>query len=302
MLQLRLANPAPSELFTSPSPPTGLLERIPAQPGNKVTICNLPLEPNRLQLWRLLVNGVEVRLYDQSFTEERILHPRLIVTIDSSAGLSTSQIVDISLGGVYRRWALVGAFGRSGRMISDLFAHSLALTHIQRVHLQTLGELITYNANIADPCYRCIEPAALYAALSKYQDPLNFFESEPVASELEAMRKDDLQNALALQPYWTDNYANVYVLPDVPWGHRATNGLNTQLATLAPHKANAVIGPARDGYVRATVHAVAKFGVEACTRRWLVERLPVSELDQFINACCAARWGALRTPVLRAWQ
>jgi hypothetical protein len=201
MLQLCLANPSDAELLPAPRPPTDLLERIRIQPGDMVTICNLPLGPNRLQVWRNLETGAEVRLYGQCDTGEWILHPGLKVNIDASRGICASQRANKRLGALCRRLATVGNFGRGRRDLNDTYVAATPLTRMERMYLQALGELITYHAHIACQHYQHTEPTDLYAELVKYPDPLHFLRNESIALKLGAMQKEDLRNASTLPPF-----------------------------------------------------------------------------------------------------
>ncbi len=200
MLQLCLASPSHAELLPAPLLPTYLLERIRIQLGDMVKICNLPLDPNRLQVWRNIETGAEVRLYGQCVVGEWVLHPGLKVNIDASPGICASQIADKRLGALCHRLATVGTFGRGRRDLNDTYVTVSLVTRMERMHLQAFSELITYNAHIACQHHQHIEPTELYAELVRYPDPLAFLRSESVALKLGAIRKEDLQNASALPP------------------------------------------------------------------------------------------------------
>ena len=117
-----------------------------------------------------------------------------------------------------------------------------------------------------------------------------------------AVRQDDMLKALALPPYWEDAHGSVYILPDAPWGHRCGQDLNALLARLHPERANAVLCPKGVGHYSAKIQESAQVSIASRSRRWLIEQLPKAELDNFIQAFSACHWGALRSPVFRAWQ
>lgn len=118
----------------------------------------------------------------------------------------------------------------------------------------------------------------------------------------QSVRHDDLQRALALPPYWKDAHGSVYILPDAPWGHRASRCLNALLSRMQPERANAVLCPKDSGHYEARIQASTQANAHAQPRRWMIDPLPATELDNFIQAFSACRWGALRSPVFRAWQ
>ena len=117
-----------------------------------------------------------------------------------------------------------------------------------------------------------------------------------------AVRQTDMLQALALPPYWEDAYGCVYILPDTAWGHRCWQDLNALLTRLHPERANAALCPTGAGHYSAKIHESAQASMASRTRRWLIEQLPKAELDNFVQAFSACHWGALRSPVFRAWQ
>jgi LemA protein len=157
--------------------------------------------------------------------------------------------------------------------------------------LQRLGEVISYNAEVAHCRHLYLEPANLYAQLARYPDPLEFLRRESLAHELDALRQSDLRRALALPAYWNDGHASVFVLPPADWASRIASTFHTRLGELQPHRAHAVLTPSDDGCLRAMVQARTLPGSLASPKRWLIEHLPSHELDHFVSAFSATRWG-----------
>jgi len=112
--------------------------------------------------------------------------------------------------------------------------------------------------------------------------------------------QDELRWVKALQPYWKDADANVYILPDKLLAPCFSNCLYELLARWQPDRAHAVLRPKSRGYFEAKIQGSAHARVGSCI--WLIEALPEAELDHFIQAFSACRWGVLRTPVFRAWK
>ena len=223
---------------------------------------------------------------------------------EAAADDCNSLQIDQLLGGSHRPWALVGAYGNHHKQAADRLGRESQFTPQDCAQLQTLGELISYNASPLQPGYAYLAPGALYARLRQHEDPLKLMRCDPLVQELDALRQRDLQQAMALSPYWQDAQASVYLLPDAPWSHRASGLLNNQLAALEPERANAVLRPMAAGTFQAQVQAgmrrVAHSGEPR--RKWIIDHLPATEVDCFITAFSASRWGALRTPVFRAWH
>src|SRR6185437_6344566 len=109
--QLRLADPLDSELVTGLKRDIALLDSVPARSGDVVTVLDVSLDRNRAGLLALLDRGVHVRYFDHHHAGDIPRHPRLEAAIDVSRDACTSALVDRHLGGRFRAWAVVGAFG-----------------------------------------------------------------------------------------------------------------------------------------------------------------------------------------------
>lgn len=303
-LQWRMQHPENTQLLAGLHDDTALLQNLQARPGDALMVCSLPFDANRGPVQRLLQKGATVRYLDHRDADPLPTHPRLHATKDASQYPCTSLLVDRLIGGAARGWALVGAYGSNLRGLADRMAQSMGWLREACERLRKLGELISYNARATTPRDAYISPASLYAQMARYADPLELLEHENLAGELAALRCDDLQQALAWAPYWQDAKASVLVLPDTPWGHRASGCLGGELARLDPERAHAVLRPHGDGFLEVRVQAANRdeAGLGTRARRWMIERLPVAELDFFIRAFSASGWGELRSPVFRAWS
>lgn len=311
ILQWRMHEPKEATMLALLDCDTSLVGRVHTRPGDEFLMCDIPMEPNRSTLLQLLAGGARVQYFNHQVTEEIPWHPLLQTTVDFSRDACTSLIVDRLLGGKYRGWAVVGAYGKHLTHVADKLAMDMGLVADVRAQLRELGELISYNALVPHEDDACIAPARLYEHLSRYPSPTDFLRSEPIISELDSVRRDDLYRATELTPYWQDAYACVYVLPDAPWAHRVAGGLDKAIAAREPTRAHAFLCPAGDTHFRVTVHAarntsVGSFGVDDAEmgsvrpRAWVIHHLPHDEIDHFIRAFSASRWGRLRSPVFRA--
>jgi len=300
VLQWRLHDTRESTILTLLNNETSLAGRVHTRPGDEFLICDVPLEPNRSTLKKLLDGGARVQYVNHQFTDDVPWHPQFQATVDSSENACSSLIVDRLLHGKYREWALVGTYGKRLTLVADQLATDMGLLGNDKIRLRELGELISYNACVANVKDACIEPAALYDRLSRYPQPMDFLKSESLICEIDAVRREDIYRASELTPYWQDVDASVYVLPDTPWAHRIASGLDQRIAADDPTRAHAFLRPVENGHfdvkVRAARSAAAAIrGERPCA--WVVEHLPQGEIDHFIRAFSACRWGRLRSPV-----
>lgn len=307
VVQWRLHEPLAASLVTGLKRDIELLDRVQATRGDNVLVCDLSMRRNRLSLMRLLDAGARVRYFDHHEAGDIVLHPLLEAHIDVASDVCTSLLVDRHLGGEFRAWAVVGAFGDNLTHVADGLATDLGLAVEDRRRLQTLGEAINYNAYGDSELDVHIAPAHLYEVLIRYHDPLAFLEHETIGQELDALRQDDLRQAAALTPHWKDAHASVYLLPDAPWSRRVIGSLGNEFAAAQPQRAHAVLKATGAGdfvvSVRAPLFAPGGaaglchlFGGGGRAGAAGIDHLPAQELARFIRAFSVTRWREAGAP------
>ncbi len=248
--QLRLAEPLDAVLVTGVKRDIGLIERVPAQPGDVVTVLDVSLERNRAALVRLLDAGVRVRYFDHHYAGEIPGHANLEAHIDTEGGTCTSILVGGYLHGRFRAWAVVAAFGDNLGDAARHLARPLGLTESQLEALNELGDSMNYNAygeTIAD---LRVAPAELYRLITPYADPLQFLAREAVFEELRDGWREDMNRALLIEARSESLRTKLYELPDTPWSRRVIGAFANHLALSHPDRAVAVVAPSsRGGYV-----------------------------------------------------
>ena len=308
VVQWRLNEPQATQLITGLKRDIELLARVQAAQGDQLLVCDLSLRRNHQPLRSLLAAGVRVHYFDHHAASEIPAHPLLETHIDVASDTCTSLLVDRYLGGKFRAWALVGAFGDSLTGVAESMAIDMGLSETDRRRLQALGESINYNAYGDNEQDVYITPAQLYALLIRYPDPLAFLAHERIAQELHARRQADLQQAHALAPLQQSPHARLYLLPAAPWSRRVIGSLGHQLALAEPQSAHALLRTTVTGdfvvSVRAPRHAPVgaaefcrPFGGSGRAAAACIDHLPAHQLAQFMAAFAATRWDdATRSP------
>jgi hypothetical protein len=302
VVQWRLHEPAAATLVTGLKREIALLERVPAGAGDEVLVCDLSMERNRAALLRLLEGGARVRYFDHHAPGEVPRHPALEAHIDVASGVCTSSIVDRHLGGRFRAWAVVGAFGDNMSALAEGLAESIGLRRAECERLRMLGGAINYNAYGESDGDVHIAPARLYPMLARYRDPLEFVEREQIAHDIDALRRADLAQGLAQRPHWQGAGGAVYLLPDAAWSRRVIGSLANEFAAAQPRHAHAVARHAADGSIVVSVRApiAAPSGANELCRRFGgagraaaagIEGLPAGEFERFVSEFAAMRWG-----------
>jgi hypothetical protein len=302
VVQWRLHAPCAARLVTGLKRDIGLLARVQAGRGDELLVCDLSLRRNHKALTRLLNAGVRVQYFDHHEVDDIPVHPLLETHIDVASDVCTSLLVDRHLGGRFRAWAVVGAFGDNLTAVADRLAVDMGLSAGDRRSLRMLGESINYNAyGDSEPDVH-IQPAKLFNILLRFSDPLALLKHHSIGQELDALRQDDLARAQVLAPHHQDARTSVYVLPDAAWSRRVMGCWINVLASEHPQRAHALLKATATGdlvvSVRAPLNAPAgaaqfcrRFGGDGRAGAAGIDHLPAHQLKHFVDAFSATRWG-----------
>ena len=247
--QLRLAGLAPDQVLTGVKRDIGLLERVTAEPGDHLVVADISLDVNRAALNRLLAGGVRVAWYDHHHAGVIPVSPALETHIDLSSDTCSSLIVDAALGGRYRAWAIAAAFGDNLHAVARARASAAGFDETATLALCDLGELINYNAYGETVADLHVAPAALFAQLAPFADPLAFIAATDLVPRLRQGMADDMARARECLPQTAGLRAVVVVLPAAPWSRRVNGVFANELAREHPGRAHAILVQTADGYV-----------------------------------------------------
>ena|ERR1022692_415861 len=298
--QLRLADaetpPSAVKLVTGVKRDIALLERVEASAGDACTVLDVSLDVNRSALRALLDGGVSVRYFDHHFAGEVPKHAKLEAHLDMSPHVCTSLLVDRSLAGRFRSWAVVGTFGDSLVEEGRALAESAGLAPDAAERLRDLGVAINYNAygeTIAD---LHVPPADLAEEMSRYADPLDFAATSPTFRRLRDGFREDMALASRLAPSRKVGGAILFELPDAAWARRASGTLANDLAKAHAGSAVAIVSPKSGGgcLVSIRVPRESSVSAEVFCRRFPtgggrrtaagINHLPTEELEAFAQA------------------
>ena len=291
--QLRLAAPRDAELVTGTKRDTALLARIDPVAGDMVTVLDVSVDANGPALKQALSAGASVTWFDHHHCDALPATPNFHGHFDFAPGICTSLIVDRHLGGRYRAWAVVGAFGDNLSQSAVDAVATLDLDAASIAVLRGLGECLNYNAygeRVEDLMFH---PAALRRRMQPYADPLRFAAEDDSFPRLEQMRARDMSQALAVAPSLDTPTATAVILPDMPWSRRVGGTLANHLARAGPDGLHAVLVPAHDGFtvsLRAShrhasgAHAIAReFGGGGRAAAAGINAMPGAEIPRLLR-------------------
>nr|MBS0021240.1 acetyltransferase [Gammaproteobacteria bacterium] len=294
--QLRLREPIDAVLVTGIKRDIKLLGRIKAKATDVVTVLDISLEPNRPALEELLQAGVRVRYFDHHFAGHIPQHPLLVADIDCSPDVCTSLLVDRHLGGEFRSWAVVGAFGDNLNDSAQRAAQALNLDEQRLNVLQELGNYLNYNAYGASVDDLYFSPEEVFRRLHPYEDPLIFVQEDDTFAMLRARYADDFDQAGRLIPEYKTENAALFILPSEPWARRVSGVFANRLVHRAPQRAHALLTRLQAGGYLVSVRAplANKVNADTLCRRFPtgggrpaaagINQLPEELFNEFLEA------------------
>lgn len=301
-VQWHLHDPSPATLLTGLKHDIALLAKVQAQAGDEVNVFDLSMQRNGADLLRLLRAGVRVRYFDHHAVEHIPHQPLLDAHIDCASDVCTSLLVDRHLGGAFRAWALVGAYGDNLSVTAERLSRGADFDDGDRALLRRLGEAINYNAYGDDERDVLIAPRRLYDVMARHPDPRDMLAHEAIVDRIDAVRRQDLDQAFMVPPLYREPLASVHLLPDAPWSRRVLGCFANELANAEPERAHTVLKPLAHGYVvsvRAPLaspwgaHELCRaFGGGGRARAAGIDGLAPDELARFVEAFSKKRWDA----------
>jgi hypothetical protein len=292
--QLRLSEPASATLVTGVKRDIKLLGRVSASRADQVTVLDVSLDSNRAPLLTMLDAGVQVTYFDHHFSGEIPQHENLVAHIDTAADVCTSLLVDRHMGGRWRNWAIVAAFGDNLREVGLRLAQEAGLSDAQTAAFSRLGECLNYNAYGETVQDLHFDPADLFRQMQPYPDPARFIAESDTFKRLSQGYEEDLACAVALKPHAEAPHATAIVMPDAPWARRVSGVYANQLSQAQPGRAHAILSTnSRGGYTVSVRAPIARAsGADDLCRRFPtgggrkaaagINDLPRSDLDRFI--------------------
>lgn len=294
--QLRLAEPRPeAELVTGVKRDIRLLQKLTGTHNAHITVLDVSLDRNRDALVSLLEAGCKIFYIDHHYAGEIPLSYNLTVHIDPNPDTCTSLITDGLLGGKYRSWAVVGAFGDNLHISARQAAASLSLDDHAVVRLQELGELLNYNGyglSIADLFFT---PQELYKSLIPYTDPLDFWEHSDVLASLRQGYHHDMDSAIQYAPVRVTGAGRIYEFPPESWARRVSGVFSNLKAQEEPKLAHGLLIRNPDNTYRVSIRAPLdnKQGADTLCRCFAtgggraaaagINSLPQDQLPLFFN-------------------
>ncbi|ABM19700.1 DHH family phosphoesterase [Marinobacter nauticus] len=297
LIQLRLADPAETELVTGVKRDVALVERVVSLKPRHIVVLDVSLDKNRFAVDELLAAGSRVFYVDHHFPGDSLPdHPNFEALIDTQPNTCTSLLVDHYLGGRFHNWAIAAAFGDNLNAVAQELASRAGLSSSQAEALKMLGICMNYNGYGSTLEDLHFHPADLYREFVKYSDPLDLIASEPEAwRELRAGYTEDMAKGLAAPILNATATSLVIRLPNEPWARRVSGVLGNELTNRHPDKACAIVTETEGGSYLVSIRAPLnnRTGADEVARQFAtgggrkaaagINELPSSRLDEFLT-------------------
>ena len=252
--QLRLDSPVEAELVTGVKRDIRLLDKLAQVENAALTVLDISMNSNMEALQKLLPTCT-ILYVDHHFAGDIPTSNNLTAHIDPSPDVCTSLIVDRLLGGKYRAWAVVAAFGDNLHDSARKIAGEMQLSEDKVSTLRELGELMNYNGYGKTEADLHFTPEELYLAVKPYGDPFEFCEQSEIPAALRAGFNDDFAKARAMKPLQDNEHGRIFQFSGQPWARRVAGVFSNEKAREMENKAHALMVDNNDGTFMVSVRA-----------------------------------------------
>lgn len=296
LVQLRNAEPRASQLVTGVKRDIALVAQVDCASGDELTVLDISFDKNRDGVDKALQAGASIRYFDHHFAGEIAQHDRLQTWINTASDTCTSMLVNEYLGGSFRAWAVVGAYGDNLKNSARGVAKVLELSVAQLASLEALGTYINYNGYGAGVEDLHFDPQLLYRKLLPFADPLAFIAGDSETfGKLQHGYQQDMASAANIKPDYESASVAVFGFPNEAWARRVSGVYSNDLANANPDRAHAVLTEKADGTYLVSVRAPLnnKTGADEICRQFPtgggrkaaagINNLPADSLQLFID-------------------
>lgn len=253
--QLRLANPVESTLVTGVKRDINLLKKVQASSRDKITVLDISLDKNKVELQRCLDAGADIIYFDHHFAGDIPKENNLEAHIDTDANMCTSLLVNQYLNNQYLAWAVTAAYGDNLFQAAEKAATPLKLSTKELEQLKLLGTCINYNGYGSSLDDLIFTPEELYKKIKPYENPFDFINNEQAYQSLVNGYREDSENAESVQPEHQSESHALFILENEKWARRVSGVFANQLAQENPSRAHAMLTKNTEGGFVVSVRA-----------------------------------------------
>lgn len=257
LVQIRNANPRNAQLITGVKRDIDLLKRIDASSDDHITVLDISYEKNSADVKRLLEQGAFIEYFDHHKSGALADHPRLTTVInDQSSTVCTGLLVDQHIGGQFRAWALVAAFGDNLNDVAMALGKESGFDQELLNLLQRLGIYINYNSYGESLSDLFFHPDALFQHLQPYATPFDFMQNNKIIfNTLEAGYQEDMALAEGSPFLYQSAESAAILFHNAQWARRVSGVYINHLANQYPARAHAIITENADDTCKVSIRS-----------------------------------------------
>ena len=296
LLQLRLAEPRDATLVTGVKRDIGLLEKVNASAGDRLTVLDISMDKNSKALIASLEAGAQVIYFDHHFAGDIPESDSLSAHIDPQAETCTGLIVNNYLNGAHLRWAVTAAYGDNLHQSAKAAAAPLNLNDAELAQLEELGTLLNYNGYGATVDDLFFPPDQLFQKLLPYENPFDFISKDDTFTTLKQGYESDMANAAAIEATLATDTCALFKFPEESWSRRVGGVYGNALARDFPDRAHALLSDIGGNNFQVSVRAPLnrREGADELCRQFDtgggrkaaagINQLPHSDVERFSEA------------------
>ena len=296
LLQLRLAEPRDATLVTGVKRDIGLLEKVNASAGDRLTVLDISMDKNSKALIASLEAGAQVIYFDHHFAGDIPESDSLSAHIDPQAETCTGLIVNNYLNGAHLRWAITAAYGDNLHQSAKAAAAPLHLDDAELAQLEELGTLLNYNGYGATVDDLFFPPDQLFQKLLPYENPFDFISKDDTFTTLKQGYESDMANAAAIEATLATDSCALFKFPEESWSRRVGGVYGNALARDFPDRAHALLSDIGGNNFQVSVRAPLnrREGADELCRQFDtgggrkaaagINQLPHSDVERFSDA------------------
>lgn len=263
--QYRMHFPQHSHLITGVKRDVELLRHVTTVTNSCVTVFDVSHKTNKEHARQVLANNNRLVWFDHHQAGMYIPDDNMSMNIDSSPSCCTSMLVDTHVDGLYRPWAIVGAYGdnlhdvvKEMCPLAYLDAHKLSM-------LQEIGETLNYNGYGNVESDLTVHPKDVYIDLSKYESPFDYRNQSLVYDKIFHQKCMDSRELETSDVLHQCDAGKIILLPDSKASVRFSGIYSNRLSLNNPDQAFVILTSVDADTYRVSIRAPYNRPYGACS-------------------------------------
>lgn len=244
---------AKAELITGVKRDVELLRHMRLVRHSRITVFDISHKTNASHVDGILSNNNRIVWFDHHDTG--IIYPSNMfrLTFDTSPDVCTSMLVDDYVDGLYRPWAITGAFG------DNLYQQAQTLNpgfnDEQMNILKEVGETLNYNGYGNEETDLTVHPKDVYVDLSNYESPFEYRNKSSVYDKIYHQKCADHRELEQSEVVHQSTTGQVISLAESMASVRYSGTYSNHLSQQHPQQAFLILTSVDENHYRVSIRA-----------------------------------------------